>query len=168
MNQDFRPHPILANYEISAEGIVRNRRLKKPVGTVNNQGYLRFTAGRKRYLCHRIIYEAFNGLIKDGDVIDHKDSNPLNNAISNLQCISQSENSKRGKTGRYSKRPRPVQSFDTTTNEERVFQSIYAAGKHFDICLPSVRFVAENVTKSAVSKSNGHRIKFSYSLNDSQ
>ncbi len=162
MNQDFRPHPILVDYEISADGVVRNRRLKKPIGFVNNQGYLRFGAGGRIYYVHRIVYEAFNGLIKDGNVIDHIDSNPLNNAISNLQCISQKENTKKGETGKHSKQPRGVKSFDTTTNEERVFHSINAAGKHFDICSSSVRYVAEGVYQTAISKLNGHRIKFSY------
>ena len=134
MSQNLRPHPVLVNYEASCEGVVRNRRLKKPVGSVNNQGYLHFTAGGgKKYFCHRIIYEAFNGLIKDGCVIDHIDSDPQNNFLENLQCISQSENTKRGRTGKHSKPPKPVISFDTTTNEQRVFQLIYAAEKYFNI-----------------------------------
>ena len=52
MNQEFRPHPILSNYEASRDGIVRHRIIKKPVGYVNNAGYLMFSAGRKRYLIH--------------------------------------------------------------------------------------------------------------------
>ena len=60
MSQEFRPHPVLVNYEASREGVVRNRRLKKPVGYDNNSGYLQFGAGEKKYYIHRIIYEAFN------------------------------------------------------------------------------------------------------------
>ena len=168
MSQEFRPHPVLVNYEASREGVVRNRRLKKPVGVVSNQGYLRFGAGGKMYLCQRIIYETFNGLIEDDLVIDHVDSDPLNNSLSNLQAISQSENVKRGRTGENSNHPRPVQSFDITTNEKRVFQSMYSAGKYFGICSHSVRCVAEGITKTALSKKNGNRVKFSYSQDDSQ
>jgi len=72
MNQDFRPHPVLVNYEASIDGVIRNSRLKKPVGVLNNHGYLRFGAGKKNYYCHRIIFECHNGLIKDSLVIDHK------------------------------------------------------------------------------------------------
>jgi len=161
MEQEFRP--VLDNYEASRDGIVRNRRLKKPVGYINNQGYLCFGAGEKKYLCHRKIYEAFNGPIEDDLVIDHIDANTLNNRLSNLRAITQSENLKCGRTGENSKQPRPVISFDITTNEKRVFQSMYAAGKHFDICRTSVRYVAEGITKSAISKKSGNRIKFSYS-----
>jgi len=163
MEQEFRPHPLLVNYEASRCGIVRHRRLKKPLGFVNNSGYMCVTVGGKNYLCHRMIFECYRGLIEDGRVIDHIDANRLNNCLENLQAISQSENSKRGRTGKGLKHPRSVQSFDTVTHEKRVFKSMYAAGKHFDICLPSVRYVAEGITKSAISKKNGNRIKFSYS-----
>jgi len=168
MEQEFRPHPVLVNYEASRDGVVRNRRLKKPVGYINNQGYMCFTAGGKHYLFHRIIYECYRGLIEDDLVIDHIDGNPLHNNLENLQAISQSENSKRGRTGENSKQPRPVISFDITTNEKKVFHSMNAAGKYFDICRTSVRYVAEGITKSAISKKSGNRIKFSYSNDDSQ
>ena len=96
MSQDFRPHPVLVNYEASRDGVIRNRRLKKPVGFLNNHGYLLFTAGgKKKYLCHRIVYEAFNGLIEDGLVIDHINGIKTDNCLENLQAISQSENTKK-------------------------------------------------------------------------
>lgn len=41
----------------------------------------------KRYL-HRIVYETFNGNIPNGMVIDHKNNNPMDNSLDNLQCIS--------------------------------------------------------------------------------
>jgi len=166
MEQEFRP--ILDNYEASRDGIIRNRRLKRPVGVVNNMGYMQFTAGGKKYYNHRMIYQAFHGPIEDDLVIDHIDSNPLNNNLENLQAISQSENTKRGRTGENSKQPRPVISFDTVTHEKRVFQSMNAAGKHFDIQRFSIRCVAEGIYQTAISKKSGNRIKFSYSNDDSQ
>ena len=166
MEQEFRP--IFDNYEASRDGIIRHRVRKNPVGTVNNQGYLRFTIGKKNYYNHRIIYQAFYGPIEDDLVIDHIDGNPLHNNLENLQAISQSENLKRGRSGRCSKHPRPVISFDITTDEKRVFQSINSAGKYFDICPPSVQKVAEGIYQTARSKKNGNRIKFSYSQDDSQ
>ena len=122
MNQDFRPHPVLLNYEASSDGIVRNCRLKKPIGWVSNMGYLRFTAEKKTYHNHRIVFECHNGSIEDGLVIDHIDSNPKNNSLSNLQAISQSENLKKGRAGKCSKHPKRVKPFDLVTNEEKVFQ----------------------------------------------
>ena len=54
-----------------------------------------FTAGKNNYYCHRIVYEAFNGLIKSGLVIDHKNGIKTDNCLENLQAISQSENTKK-------------------------------------------------------------------------
>jgi hypothetical protein len=131
-------------------------------------GYMRFTVGKKRYYNHRAVYEAFHGPIEDDLVIDHIDSNPLNNNLENLQAITQSENLKRGRSGENSKQPIPVISFDTVTYEKRVFHSMNAAGKYFDIHRFSIRCVAEGIYQTAISKKSGNRIKFSYSNDDSQ
>ena len=110
MDQDFRSHPVLVNYEASRDSVIRNRRLKKPVGWVDNQGYLRFGAGKKNYYIHRIIFEAFNGLIKDGFVIDHINGIKTDNSLSNLQAVTQSQNTKIGKTGKHAKKAKCVKS----------------------------------------------------------
>ena len=101
-------------------------------------------------------------MIKDGFVIDHRNGVKTDNSLENLQAVTQSQNTKFGGTGKHAKQPRGVKSFDTETNEEKIFQSMNAAAKYFDICMPSVRKVAENITKTALSKRNAHRIQFSY------
>ena len=167
MSQDFRPHPVLVNYEASSDGVVRNRRLNKPVGLVNNSGYLRFSAGKKRYYNHRIVYESFYGLINDGLVINHIIGEKTDNCLENLQAVSQSQNTKKGRTGTCkSVGKRPVKSFDLETNEQKIFQSINAAGKYFDICGSSVQNVAEGIYQTALSKRNGDKIKFLYIKGD--
>jgi hypothetical protein len=96
-------------------------------------------------------------------VIDHIDSCPLNNKLENLQAVSQSQNIKKGRTRTCkSVGKRPVKSVDLETNEEKIFHSMNAAGRYFDICITSVRFVAEGIQKSAILKKNAHRIHFSY------
>ena len=163
MEQEFKPHPVLINYEASSDGVVRNRRLKREIGLVNNMGYLRFTAENTTYYNHRVVYEAFYGPIKDGFVIDHKNGVKTDNCLSNLQAISQSDNLKNGRTGTCkSVGKRPVEGFDTVTNEKKIFQSMYAAEKHFGIYRASVQFVAEGINQTAISKKNGNRIQFVY------
>ena len=120
MSQDFRPHPVL-NYEASPDGVVRHRRLKNPVGWVNNRGYLRFTVGKKTCYIHRTIYECFYGLIKDGFVIDHKNGVKTDNCLENLKAVTQRQNTKRGRTGTCkSVGNRPVISFDLENNEQKI------------------------------------------------
>lgn len=46
----------------------------------------------KEYKVHRIVWELHFGSIPEGFVIDHIDSNSLNNKISNLRIVSQKEN----------------------------------------------------------------------------
>ena len=88
-------------------------------------------------------------MIKNGDVIDHIDGCPQNNKLENLQAVSQSQNAKKGRTGTCkSVGKRSVQSFDTTTNE-KIFQSMNAFRNYFDICISSIRFVAEEIHKTA-------------------
>jgi len=55
--------------------------------------------GGKSYLCHRIIWEIFNGEIEAGLTIDHIDQNPLNNRIENLRCVPNQINARN--KGRY-------------------------------------------------------------------
>jgi hypothetical protein len=162
MDQEFQPHPVLVNYEASRDGVVRNRRLKKPVGFPNNMGYLLFSVGTKSYLIHRIVYESFHGLIEPGLVIDHIDGCRQNNELSNLQAITQRENSIKGNTGNNPKQARSIDAFDTTTNEIKRFQSMCAAGRYFDIHRSSIRSVATGITRTALSKRTGHRIQFSF------
>ena len=46
----------------------------------------------KNYYTHRLVYESFNGKIKDGNQVDHIDSNPVNNRLENLREVTPIEN----------------------------------------------------------------------------
>jgi len=45
---------------------------------------------------HRIMWETYKGEIPQGMTVDHIDNNPKNNHISNLQLMTQSQNSTKG------------------------------------------------------------------------
>ena len=65
-------------------------------------GYYYITStkeGNFKKLLHRLIFEDFYGEIPKGCVIHHKDENPLNNCIMNLQLLTESQHHKLHSTG---------------------------------------------------------------------
>lgn len=80
-------------YEVSNLGRVRSLKsgkLLKPCGIGKN--YLRVClckdGERKNYLIHRLVVEAFISPIPQGMVVNHKDENPSNNCVENLEICS--------------------------------------------------------------------------------
>lgn len=101
--------PTYPNYQIYENGIVirmehvtqkgANASTKTLKACKMANGYytvvLRDNEGKKKvFYLHRLIWEAFNGIIPDGKEIDHKDTNKANNQLSNLQMLSHSDNCK--------------------------------------------------------------------------
>jgi hypothetical protein len=87
---------IFANYEFSSLGRVRNMRLQRvlrlhaPDGL---NGYVRFEVGGKNYVLHIIIAKAFLGRPEEGKVqVNHIDGVKTNNAPSNLEWMTASQN----------------------------------------------------------------------------
>ena len=73
-------------------------KLLKPslVGTYVKYKYVVFANNkrRKKFLVHRLIYEAFNGKIPEGYTIDHIDLDKTNNRVDNLRWLSRADNVK--------------------------------------------------------------------------
>lgn len=85
---------FVANIKFEGESIKKMRILKPYIGS---NGYhrvpLKYEAGKERkYLVHRLVYQAFVGELKEGMVIDHMDSNRGNNHYTNLRQVTQKEN----------------------------------------------------------------------------
>ena len=87
----FRNTPYYATRDGRILNLNKNIELKLcPAGN-----YLRFSAAyglNKKFLVHRVVWEAFNGPIPEGLDIDHIDGNPHNNSLDNLQAISHKDN----------------------------------------------------------------------------
>lgn len=97
-------------YQASSEGSIRSvdRIINKSNGVQNKKtGKVlkqdlhksnRFTvvlskqSNTKTYFVHRLVYLAFYGDIPCGKVVNHKDENPQNNKLENLNLLSQKEN----------------------------------------------------------------------------
>ena len=87
--------PELEKVKVSSLGNVKiNGKLIRP--KVSNTGYFVVEVGDKIYLVHRLVAKAFlKHNLERYETIDHIDSNKRNNAVSNLEVVSQEENMKR-------------------------------------------------------------------------
>lgn len=88
----FRDSP----YYATKNGKIINISKKTEIRLEKSGSYLRFTGyynlRGKHFLVHRVVWESFNGAIKEGCDIHHIDGNPENNALDNLQMITHREN----------------------------------------------------------------------------
>lgn len=78
--------------------VTRNGNAKKDsvAGGLTADGrYWKLQLNKKIHYLHRVVWELHYGTIPDGLVINHKDNNPHNNLISNLEICSQQQNMQR-------------------------------------------------------------------------
>lgn len=135
------------------------------MGALQNAGYIICSIpGHKNHLLHRILYEHKHGAIAKGMVIDHKDGNKTNNAIENLEAITQSENVKRAfaklDPSKWNGIARKVKAKNLSTNEETEYQSLRKVCKELGVCPTSVRYCMEGKCKTAYSKTKKVRYSF--------
>ena len=103
--------PIGSGYYISVDGDVYSDKIHY---THNPKGELRFVKPKKQkdrnyllaglytdqsnkrhkywYRIHRLVWEKFVGVIPEGYVIHHRNNDGTNNALWNLNCVTQKEN----------------------------------------------------------------------------
>lgn len=96
-------------YQVSNKGRVRSLKKSeiKILKTTLRNNYPRVILYKKGYKpnsfnVHKLVIKAFKG-VKENCVVDHIDNNKQNNNISNLQYISQRENSSKDRIGYSSK-----------------------------------------------------------------
>ncbi len=98
MQETWRPIPGFGDrYEVSAEGNVR-RVLHQPLKPIRMKGnYQRVTLSNGPQdtgfrAVHRLVAHAFIGPCPAGYVVNHKDGDPSNNRVENLEYVTQHEN----------------------------------------------------------------------------
>lgn len=93
---EMKTHPVLTNYCADGKGGVFN--IERPESPLRqntlNSGYrdvhLTVPGGKKQkhYLVHRFTYECYHGLVPRNLDVHHKDGNPTNNSIENLEPVT--------------------------------------------------------------------------------
>jgi hypothetical protein len=105
---EFKPLPLFINsgemikkvsgydYYVSNFGRVYNSRLRCLRPRINRYGYQRVNlcknGNKKCVTIHKLVAHAFMENPENKPCIDHKDRNRLNNHVSNLRYVTQSEN----------------------------------------------------------------------------
>ena len=175
-------HPIYDLYAADSDGTVINIVKKMPhKGNKKHNGYMRCKvrkhgqSGQKGYEVHRFVWECFNGIIPEGNVIDHINKNKEDNRLCNLQILIQQQNCKKSAKDRdYTfaakncENRKCVKATNINTNEESYYYSMYSINQHLGINAGIVKMVCEGINncKSGISKKDGNSYTFQYIKQD--
>jgi len=109
----YRKHlkPIANGYFISVDGDVYSNKIHRRYNPTGEMRYVRPKKQKDRnyllaglytddsdkqkkdwYRIHRLVWEKFVGPIPEGYVIHHRDNDGTNNALWNLNCVTQQQN----------------------------------------------------------------------------
>ena len=112
----------------------------------------------KRFYVHRLVYQAFNGVIPEGYQIDHINNDPEDNRLENLQLLTRSENCKKRYTDntelRYNYRIEPTKIICLNTG--KIYKSQHDAARE-------LKLISSNITEVLKGRRNStHGYKFKY------
>ena len=126
-------------YEVSSYGRVRNRYGRILLIETTRVGYLRVSlyvnCHQKHYLVHRLVAHAFLPNPHHYPEVNHKDENPSNNCVENLEWCSRTYNMRYGGgvSKRADKNKNPIIVFDNEHKLGTYFQSATDAAPYFNV-----------------------------------
>lgn len=121
----FRDSPYYASLDGKIYNLDTNRELRYEKSGEYFRIQLNYTLKGKHFQVHRVVWESFNGEIPKGYEIHHKDHNPANNALDNLEMLSRIDHTKTTPN----KRSIKVYSVNINTGEEKHYDSIALASR---------------------------------------
>lgn len=131
-------------------------RFKNSFGTimdnykVNDNGYIRVYIFNKTYAIHRLVALTFIENPENKEQVNHIDGNKLNNAVSNLEWNTCSENNlHKFQIGLGNNFTRKITQYDLQMNKLKDFSSIVEASKVLNIGKSNIVGVLTNYRKSA-------------------
>jgi len=152
-DEEFKPIPSIPGYEISSYGRVRNEKRKTFLTPYKHRNdYVKIHIHGKGYShncgIHQLVAETFLGKAPEGlknPEVHHKDSNPSNNHISNLEWLSHKENMKEAKK----KKRRKVMQYNLDGTYIQTHEDAVTAGKYIGVQYQSIYLACNGKTKTS-------------------
>jgi hypothetical protein len=117
---------------------------------VNENGYIRVYIQNKTYALHRLIALTFIENLENKEQVNHIDGNKLNNAVSNLEWNTCSENNlHKFQIGLGNNFTRKIIQYDLQMNKIKQFNSIAEASKELNVGKSNIQGVLTNYRKTA-------------------
>lgn len=147
-----------ANYGVNMKGEVISFRSNKKLRSKIDKGYERVTLSknnkRKLFPVHRLVAIAFIPNPNQYPYINHKDENPLNNSVWNLEWCTAQYNSTYGRAQDW--KFKPIKMINTINKDVKAYKSIAEASK--DLNIPTTTIV--NVLHRNSTMKNGLDFKY--------
>lgn len=138
-------------FEISDEGIVRNKYTKKIKKQYDHTGgYKQISLKGKLFLVHRLVAEIFNPV---DDMcfleVNHKDFDKTNNKLSNLEWVTQSENNLYNYKNNHHSINKIIHQYSADGQYLNSFYSLLEAERQTGVRQPLISGFLSGVYKSA-------------------
>lgn len=158
-------------YQVSSDGFVRSlpdidHRGQFMIGkilraNVTEKGYEVVVIDRQTRRVHRLVAEAFLDRVDGKDQVNHKDGNKRNNAVENLEWVTNGENQLHrytvlkhsgpmtGKTGALCPNSKPLIGVEVATKRQMQFSSCTEAAVFVGVSQAAVSKCARGLTAAA-------------------
>jgi len=146
-NEEWR-EVIIDNKQIEGYYVSSLGRFKNKKGVImkdyksHHSGYIYLRVNIKKYALHRLVAQTFISNLENKPFVNHVDGNKTNNAVSNLEWVTCSENNLHNyKIGLTNGHKRQIIQYDFKMNIIKQFNAIKEASKELDICYSSIKAV---------------------------
>ncbi len=141
----------IEDYFVSSLGRFKNKKgVIMPEYKPHHSGYIYLRVNSKKYALHRLVAQTFIPNLENKSFVNHIDGNKINNAVSNLEWCSCSENNLHNhKVGLNKGHKRKIIQYDLEMNELKKFDTIKEASKELNISLSCIKDVLKQKQKSS-------------------
>ena len=122
----------------------------------DSSGHLQVGINGKMKLVHILVYQTFVGPIPEGYDVHHKDFNPLNNCLDNLELLTHKEHCLLHKPEKVKKYSKPVLQYTLDGDFITEYPSVMEASRQTSIPFTNISACCNGVVRK---RKNGHTYK---------